>query len=177
LLTKIIFFFFLGTGVVPFPLFFSDPAFSPETGFGFCASVLTGFSFPSPDSFSAFDPLSAFGSFSAGFSAPDFFPVFGSFPAAGSFSAGSFSCFGFFAAGSPEVWTSFALFPNAFRTSCAASSSMELCAALASIPFSCKKLNISLLCLSSSLASSCTFIFAMPSSISAASGFTSLPIV
>ena len=30
-------------------------------------------------------------------------------------------------------------FPNAFLTICAASSSMELCAALASIPFSCKK--------------------------------------
>ncbi len=61
----------------------------------------------------------------------------------------------------------FTFFPNAARTSSDADSSMELCAAFASIPFPCRKPNISLLCTSNSFASSCTFIFAMPSSISA----------
>ncbi len=60
--------------------------------------------------------------------------------------------------------------PKVLRTSPAASSSTELCAAFASIPCFCKKLTTSLLCIANSLASSCTFIFAMPSSISAING-------
>ncbi len=60
--------------------------------------------------------------------------------------------------------------PNAFRTSRAASSSTELCAAFASTPFPCRKLRISLFCTSNSFASSCTLIFAMLSSISAIDG-------
>ena len=51
--------------------------------------------------------------------------------------------------------------PKCLRTSAIASSSTELCAAFTSYPLSCKKATSSLLCLSSSFASSCTFIFAM----------------
>ena len=60
--------------------------------------------------------------------------------------------------------------PASLRTSEAASSSTELRETFASIPFFCKKLNISLLCSPNSSASSCTFIFAMLSSISALNG-------
>ncbi len=52
-------------------------------------------------------------------------------------------------------------FLNRPRTRSIASSSMELCAAFTSIPFSFRYVIISLLCISSSLASSCTFIFAI----------------
>jgi hypothetical protein len=158
-------FFFLGDSSVSAFLALppSPPADSPLPGFFSSGFLSSGFFSPfvcaaSPaapwaDSFGfpALDGVSAFGSKS--FADPDPFSARVSAPA-------------------DTLVVSWPwAFPNALRTICATSSSTELWAAFASIPFPCRKLSMSLLCLSSSLASSCTFIFAMLSSISAASGY------
>ena len=121
-------------------------------------------------------PLGCPASLAAGWRSPCFEDAFSSLPLLGSELSAAFafvsalSAFcALFSTGLLLVWAG-SLFPNASLTIFAASSSTELCAAFASTPFSCKKLNISLLCLFSSLASSCTFIFAMLSSISAVGG-------
>ena len=138
----------------------------------------------------------------AGLSGADFAGAAFSPPAAGavfSFTEGSslrgfssaIDCFSSptaFAALSPEE-------ENSFLTSAIASSSIELCATFTSYPLACRKSISSLLFLSNSFASSCTFIFAIlttsnysespkcfriefanPSSVSARTDLSSLPI-
>jgi hypothetical protein len=144
-----------------------DPAFS-DLGSAFSA-LDPAFS-DLGSAFSALDPAfsdlgSAFPALDPVFS--DFGSVFSTFVSAFPVFVSAFS----FSALEPVFPTFISLLrgsfvplpPNALRTISAAASSIELWATFASIPFSCKNLRISLLCLSNSLASSCTFIFAIPS--------------
>ncbi len=117
-----------------------------SSGFAFSdAGLFSGAPFPAP----AFSALSSFSIFV--FSAADVF------------------CTAFLSTGtSVAAAVSFAAFPGSFPpvlkcplTRAIASSSMELCAAFTSIPFSFRYVMISLLCISNSFASSCTFIFAI----------------